>query len=72
MDALINAMGTPEDHDRRMAAWRDAERDAMARALGRGRGGDEETVSNAADDAVDGGTGVEVGRTPPRIRVVGR
>ena len=56
MDALINAMGTPEDHDRRMAAWRDAERDAMARVLGRGRGGgDEETVSNAADDAVDGG-----------------
>ena len=40
MDALINAMGTPEDHDRRMAAWRDAERDAMARVLGRGRGGD--------------------------------
>ena len=56
MDALINAMGTPEDHDRRMAAWRDAERDAMARVLGRGRGGtDEETVSNAAEDAVDGG-----------------
>ena len=54
MDALINAMGTPEDHDRRMAAWRDAERDAMARVLGRGRGGDEETVSNAADDAVNG------------------
>jgi ATP-dependent RNA helicase DHX36 len=56
MDVLINAMGTPEDHDRRMAAWRDAERDAMARVLGRGRGGtDEETVSNAAEDAVDGG-----------------
>ena len=50
MDALITAMGTPEDHDRRMRAVRAAERRAMRAALGRdafARGGD--------DDAKDGG-----------------
>ena len=34
MDALITAMGTPEDHDRRMRAVRAAERRAMRAALG--------------------------------------
>ena len=55
MDVLINAMGTPEDHDARMTAWRDAEREAMARVLGRGRGGDDEEGGDASGDAVDGG-----------------
>ena len=35
MDALINAMGTPEDHDARMKAWKTAE----ARAMDSHRGG---------------------------------
>ena len=30
MDVLINAMGTPEDHDARMRAWKTAEARAMA------------------------------------------
>ena len=64
MDALIEAMGTPEDHDARMRAWREAEERAMERYMLRAEE-EEEAITDAnsnsnssggtAADAVDGG-----------------
>ena len=63
MDALIEAMGTPEDHDTRMRAWREAEERAMERYML--ERGEEEAIADAerklkpssggTADAVDGG-----------------
>ena len=61
MDALIEAMGTPEDHDARMRAWREAEERAMERYMLRVEEEEEATGdanSNSSDgsaDVVDGG-----------------
>ena len=51
MDALIEAMGSPEDHDARMRAWREAEERAMERYMLRAEE-EEEAISDVnADDA---------------------
>jgi hypothetical protein len=52
MDALIEAMGTPEDHDARMRAWRDAEERAMERYMLRA---EEEEAAIGNDSSKDGG-----------------
>ena len=49
MDALIGAMGTPEDHDARMRAWKAAEARAMSRMLD----GDDDAAAEAV--VADGG-----------------
>lgn len=50
MDALINAMGTPEDHDLRMLNWKQAEGDAMAKVMGADGGFDSKSRDKNSSD----------------------
>jgi ATP-dependent RNA helicase DHX36 len=57
MDALINAMGTPEDHDARMTAWKTAEMRAMERQQGVVAAADEGGSDGGYKERKQGGRG---------------